>query len=143
MSYLNLKGMPELEASSLDKQQRRLLNRYQSLSEQDRQTLLRFAEFLGSKHESDKIALQSQIPEPMHETAPPDESVIAAIRRLSKTYFMVEKEDLLHETSGLMAEHVMQGKSAPDVIKKLEALFQHHYRLLKQGEPDLDMPKHS
>ena len=65
-----------------------------------------------------------------------------AIRRLSKTYFMVEKKDLLHETSGLMAEHVMQGKSAPDVIKALEVLFQHHYRLLKQDDPESGMAKH-
>jgi hypothetical protein len=41
---------------------------------------------------------------------------------------------MLNETSGLMTEHLMQGRPAPEVIDELEALFRRHYQQ-QFGEP--------
>ena len=35
---------------------------------------------------------------------------------------------MLAEVSGLMAEHVMKGKAAVEVIDELEVVFEQHYR---------------
>ena len=46
--------------------------------------------------------------------------MIAAIRRLSQTFHMLNKDELLHETSALMTAHVMHGKPAGQVIDELD-----------------------
>lgn len=58
---------------------------------------------------------------------PESESVVAAIRRLSQTFPMLDKEALLHETSALMTAHLMQGRGAVEVIDELEIVFRRHY----------------
>ena len=121
-----------LAGLSLGKQQRQLLKHYRSLSESDRHALLRFARFLAEQMPMDARAgsEQESIPEPRFEPAPEGESVIAAIRRLSRIYFMIDKDRMLHETTELMTQHVMQGRPATEVIAALEALFSDHYRSL-------------
>ena len=49
------------------------------------------------------------------------------MRRLSQTFHMLDKDDLLHEASELMTAHVMQGKPADEVIDELEVVFRRHY----------------
>lgn len=61
---------------------------------------------------------------------PEEESVVAAIKRLSESYHMLERSALLTETSSLMTAHVMHGRTADEVIDDLEALFQRHYEEL-------------
>ena len=68
--------------------------------------------------------------EPKEIPRPREESVVAAIRRLSETYYMIDKSVLLSETSGLMSAHIMQGRPAEAVIDELEALFSNHYEKL-------------
>jgi hypothetical protein len=41
---------------------------------------------------------------------------------------MLDKAKLLNETSALMAQHVMQGRPAEEVIDELEIVFEMHYR---------------
>jgi hypothetical protein len=41
---------------------------------------------------------------------PSQESVVAAIKRLSKTYEMLDRGPMLNETSALMSAHVLQGR---------------------------------
>ena len=117
---------------NLPADQRRLLKLYKSLSEQDRESLTAFAEFLarrGAEVEADEG--ESTPPaEPKQIPRPEDESVVGAIRRLSETYFMLDKSVLFTETSSLMSAHLLQGRKAPDVIDELEALFETHYRKL-------------
>ncbi len=104
---------------------RRLLQLYQQLSETDRGALTAFAEFLAAR---DASAVGEATPvEPLEIPRPADESVIAAIRRLSRTYHMLDKGAVLHETSGLMSAHILQGRVAAEVIDELEALFLRHY----------------
>lgn len=110
--------------------ERRLNKLFRTLSKEDKQTLLRFAEFLNVQEKTEVEEEEQGVPEPKIIPRPAEESVIKAVRRLSKTYFMVEKGKMLNKTSSLMAEHVMQGRSAKDVIDDLEAEFRKQYDML-------------
>ena len=59
---------------------------------------------------------------------PDDESVIAAIKRLAKSYPMLDKASMLNETSRLMTEHILQGRASSQVIDDLEAIFKQNYQ---------------
>ena len=117
-------------ANSLPPEQRRLLKLFGALSGSDRETLLAFAEFLAARCHPEE-ASSGQEPQdpsgPLPIPRPEEESVIAAIRRLSETYFMLDRGTMLNETSSLMAAHVMQGRPAQDVIDELENVFAAQY----------------
>ncbi|WP_172838750.1 Crp/Fnr family transcriptional regulator [Solemya velesiana gill symbiont] len=115
---------------NLPADQRKLLKLYSGLSQGERENLLAFAEFLSQREEGE-VATQ-QIAEPKPIPGPEEESVIAAIKRLSETYHMLDRSTLFHETSSLMTSHVMQGREAVDVIDELEALFQTKYQQLTE-----------
>ncbi len=94
---------------------------FKKLSSEQQQTLLEFSEFLLSRTvkktlEKAKIILR-----------PPDESVIAAIKRLSKSYPMLDKAVMLDKISSLMTEHIMQGRDKIEIINELETIFLDYY----------------
>lgn len=91
----------------------------------DRATLLAFAEFLAARAGVSDAPVELATPTPL--PRPAEESVVAAIKRLSVSYHMVDRSKMLHETAALMSQHVMQGRAAEEVIDELELLFQHHY----------------
>lgn len=95
------------------------------LPEEQLHTLVQFAEFLLTQVPEQEA--DTPFPEPKSIPRPAQESVIKAMRRLSETYFMLDRGPLLNETSALMAQHVMQGRSAKEVIDELEAMFAAHY----------------
>ena len=106
--------------------QQRLLKLFRQLSRTDQEGLLSYAEFLlqrgaGEAAASGEEQLPKEIPRPRSET------VVAAMRRLSQTYHMLDKDVLLHEASDLMSAHLMQGRPAAEVIDDLEAVFRRHY----------------
>lgn len=101
----------------------RLTALYQSLAAESRQSLLDFADYLASK----EPVSTPQRPEPIPHQRPENESVIKAIKRLSATYPMLDRAKMLNKTSSLVAEHVMQGRSATEVIDELEAVFTSHF----------------
>jgi uncharacterized protein YfbU (UPF0304 family) len=105
---------------------KQLLKIFQCLSEQDQKTLLDLAEFLQSRVTEEV----KKIPEPESVPRPKEESVVKAIRRLSTSYYMLDKSMMLNETSTLMTQHVMQGRPAPEVIDELERLFEDQYQKL-------------
>ena len=115
----------------------RLSALYQSLSSEDQQTLMAFAEFLKQQSSSKKESEPQQLQLPGNMERPQQESVVAAIRRLSSCYPMLEKETLLHETSDLMSSHILKGRAAAEVIDDLEELFSTRYDAYrKQLEQD-------
>jgi hypothetical protein len=59
---------------------------------------------------------------------------VKAIKRLMATYPMLDRDKLLHETSGHMTRHVIHGKPAAEVIDELEAMFAQHYERHRNGE---------
>jgi hypothetical protein len=89
-----------------------------------------FAEFLaGRSEERGREDLEAGTPaEPKSIPRPETESVVAAIKRLSETYPMLDRSLLLTDTSSLMTAHLMKGREAPDVIDELEELFARHYQ---------------
>ena len=109
------------------KAQRKLIKLFSQLDEARQLQLLDFAEFLTSKSSEAPEQAQQQEEKPVLLPRPEQESVIAAIKRLSKSYSMLSKDDMLHETSDLMSSHVLKGRPAEEVIDDLEILFVTHY----------------
>jgi len=117
-----------------DKQLLAILDR---LGPADRASLLAFAEFLqqrGAPSEAPVVpSAPISIPEPVSIERPADESVVAALKRLAKTYPMLDKSEMLRSTSDLVATHIMQGGDTGPVIDQLEEIFSEHYRKLRDG----------
>jgi len=126
-----------LPTQTLSDEKRKLLKLYSALNEQDKLSLLAFAEFLlqrsGAVSETEE---QPPLLEPKPIPRPEVESVVAAIKRLSETYHMLERSALLTETSSLMTAHIMHGRRTGEVIDELEALFERHHQeyVAKQRE---------
>ena len=102
--------------------QRRLQSIFKQLSPQHKETILSFAEFLLAQTIPELPAKPQIQPRPSHE------SVIAAIKRLSKSYPMLDKAKMLDETSNLMTEHMLKGRDSVEIIDELEAIFLRHYK---------------
>jgi hypothetical protein len=105
--------------------EQRLRKLFRELAENDQKTLLDFAEFLAGRDSSEEEVV---MPEPLEIPRPESESVVKAIRRLSEAYFMLDKDHMINETSALMAQHIMQGRNASEVIDDLEQVFARHYQ---------------
>lgn len=113
--------------------QRDLLRLFDSLNSTDQQSLLAFAQFLAQR--DGLVATELRVPqEPLEIPRPAGESVVHAIRRLSETYPMLNKDELLHEASNLMSSHVLHGNPAEAVIDKLEALFADAFERYASGQ---------
>jgi len=119
-------------------------NLLEGLSAVDQTAVVSFAEFLSSRNGSLPLTVTGfpepappvEIPEPESIPRPEDEKVVAAVKRLSKTYFMLDKKKMLGETSDLVTQHIIQRRDVVEVIDELEAVFSREYQLLKDGEPD-------
>lgn len=129
--------IPSFPGSGNPKQprQQKLLKLFNRLNSEKQKQLLDFAEFLNQKQtdvdeSADKSSVNSTGPldEPVLIPRPEEETVVAAIKRLSKTYAMLNKDDMLHKTSDLMSEHILKGRSAPEVIDDLELMFTEYYQ---------------
>jgi hypothetical protein len=118
--------VPRQQKLSVDQQQ--LLDLFDRLDSQQRQTLLSFAAFLTTHDGHQSEPEKDEIHQPKPIDRPGEESVVKAIKRLSESYYMLERERLLDETSSLMMAHMMQGRDAKLVIDELEALFVRHYQ---------------
>ena len=128
-----------------ESQSDRLNALFETLDAGDRATLIAFAEFLsqragatpggppGSEASLDTVA-EAEPAEALPEPAPrpAKESVVAAIRRLTRCYPMLKRSKVFNETSQLMSQHVMEGRPAAEVIDDLEALFAEHYRRYRE-----------
>jgi len=111
----------------------RLLEIFRQLGDGERKSLLDMAEFLLARNGfggSDAAAAPAE-PQPI--PRPDRETVIGAMRRLSSTYPMIDRATVLHQTSALMAEHMLSGRDAVEVIDELEALFNRAYEKLGRG----------
>ena len=95
------------------------------MSEAGRQALMEYAVFLQGRYPLEKDV--SQVP--LDIERPAEESVISAIRRLSETYPMLDRQALLHETSTFVMQHIVQGRVAGEVIDDLEIYFEQQYEV--------------
>lgn len=101
---------------------------YDALPPASQQALMDFAEFLYQRDATEPAPSAEKQPIPR----PEKESVVAALKRLNLTYPMIERNQVFHEASSLMTEHIMQGRDAADVIDELEQLFEKHYQTFMQ-----------
>ncbi|OAD22303.1 hypothetical protein THIOM_001902 [Candidatus Thiomargarita nelsonii] len=99
----------------------RLQRIFKQLAPEQQETLLAFAEFLQSR------LVEKPMPKVKHLPRPPNESVVAAIKRLAQSYPMLDKAKMLNETSRLMSEHILRGRDSVEVIDELETVFLRHY----------------
>lgn len=110
--------------------EKKLLSVFKKLASDERENLQAYAEFLLTRHRE----TPQSIPEPQHVPRAENESVVAAIKRLSASYSMLDKPKLLNESSVLMTQHVMQGRAVDEVIDELEALFARFYQELLEEQ---------
>jgi len=101
----------------------KLIEIYKKLPDIERDKLLSFAEFTAVSCEPRDLIIER----PVFVERPADESVVAGIKRMSEVFHMVDRSKILHETSALMAEHMMQGRAAAEVIDDVERLFERTY----------------
>jgi hypothetical protein len=111
---------------------RRLVRLFRALNSDDQGTLIAFAEFLaGRTRDQGRDEHAASDPEPI--PRPAEETVIGAMKRLSRSYFMLDRTALLNEAASLMAGHVLNGRDAQAVIDELEVLFARHYAQYRDG----------
>ncbi|MBF0256090.1 MAG: hypothetical protein HQL47_06450 [Gammaproteobacteria bacterium] len=107
-------------------EERELLRLYRELNPRDQASVQDFLAFVHQRRQSlEEQELIRHAPKPI--PRPEEETVIGAIKRLSESFYMLDRSKMLHETSGLMSEHLLQGRDAMAVIDELEDLFQQHF----------------
>ena len=122
--------------------EQKLLKYFSQLDTKNRQKVLEFAEFIAQKmsqsgHMSESNQNQ-ELQEPQDIPRPKQENVIRALKRLSKTYYMLNNELILGEATQFVSQHIMQGRAAEDVIDDLENLFTIHYEKFKAKKDDAE-----
>lgn len=110
----------------MNKNDKKLLKLFRELPAEQASQLLDYAEFLHQRH----VKPMQEVPVPIPVERPAKESVVAAVKRLSASYPMLNKDRLLNETASLMSQHLVQGRDAVEVIDELEAIFLRHYTTL-------------
>jgi len=95
------------------------------LDEDHQQAIVDYTTFLVQRYKINNSRDKGLKPESIER--PEQESVIAAIKRLKKTYFMLDTDIILNETSALMGQHILKGREASDVIDELQSIFQSQY----------------
>ena len=124
-----------LDSVSMSSTERRLLDLYRMLGGNDQETLLALAEFLLQRGVSTPVSGPAdtiEIPDPVPIPRPAHESVVAGLKRLSQTYPMLSKTEMLSATSDLVARNIMLGTDPAQVIDQLEGIFLEHYRKLRE-----------
>jgi len=101
---------------------RRLLSQ---LDEQHQQAVLDYATFLVQQYKIDENRETDLKPAVIER--PEQETVISAIKRLKKTYPMLDTDIMLDETSALMGQHILKGREAAEVIDELQSIFEARY----------------
>lgn len=106
---------------------------------------MRFAAFLAGK-ESAAVEMVNGLgdtrttpaagamPKPQIIPRPDNERVVDALKRLSTSYPMLEKKQLLDKASSMVAQHVMFGKPAKTVIDEIEAMFSEAYKKFVEAQ---------
>lgn len=102
---------------------KKLLDLFDRLAPSQQEALIAFAEFLAVRAPDE----DSSAVEPIAIPRPADETVTMAIRRLVRTYPMLDRRKLMAEASQFMAQHALEGRAAHEVIDELEAVFARHY----------------
>ena len=101
-----------------------LLKAFRQMTPTARCTLVDFADFLSQRHPVVTTPVSEQ---PLQVPRPVEESVIAAIRRLARTYPMLDSDNVFSAATTLMTRHVMGQQAAVEEIDELEVMFKARY----------------
>ena len=101
-----------------------LLKAFHQMTPTARRTLVDFADYLSRRH---PVAVPPVSEQPLKVPRPAEESVIAAIRRLAKTYPMLNSDNVFSAATTLMTRHIMGQQAAVEVIDELESMFKARY----------------
>ena len=101
-----------------------LLKAFHQMTPTARRTLVEFADFLSQRH---PVVTTPDSEQPLQVPRPVEESVIAAIRRLARTYPMLDSANVFSAATTLMTRHVMGQQAAVEVIDELEVMFKARY----------------
>lgn len=112
----------------MSSERQRLVKLFDGMNEQYRKSLLDYALYLSQQSALQTADNEQQKHTPLKSPRPQTENVVNAIKRLRASYFMLNTDDLLNESSALMAQFMMQGREAQDVIDDLEKVFEIHYQ---------------
>ncbi len=105
----------------------RLSELFATLDPEGRRTLLALAEFLVARGAQER-PIDDAAPELPRDLPRPDsESVVAALKRLRRSYPMLDSAPLLDAAARLVTAHVLHGRAADEVIDELETLFAEAY----------------
>jgi len=115
----------------MNPQEQELINILKSLPSEDRASVLSYARFLAHQRATATQAVRAVEPaaveQPVDIPRPAQETVVGALKRMTASYPMLDKAQLLNQTSPLVAQHVMQGRSLVEVINEIEAVFKEAY----------------
>jgi len=113
--------------------EKKLLQVFRDMSQEQQTALLDYADFILARNEKTTADSEPAVEpaKPLDIPRPEEETVINAVRRLSDTYPMIDKDVLLHQTTDLVSQHFTQGRAAEEVIDDLQALFEEHYQALQ------------
>ena len=101
-----------------------LLKAFRQMTPTARSTLVDFADFLSQRY---PVAVTPVSEQSLQVPRPVEESVIAAIRRMAKTYPMLNSDNVFSAATTLMTRHVMGQQAAVEVIDELEVMFKARY----------------
>lgn len=102
-----------------------LLELFSKLDDADKSHLISYAQYLGStKREPVESGLNLK---PKFERGPDNETVVSAVRRLRKIYFMLEPRTLLGEVGEIITRCSVESGAVPEAIIELEKIFSRHF----------------
>ena len=102
---------------------KQLLELFERLAPEQQYRLIAFAEFLADE--------PARVPDgglaPLVIPRPEEETITMAIRRLVRSYPMLDRRRLMAEASQFMAQHALEGRDTAEVIDELEIVFSRHF----------------
>lgn len=109
----------------------KLTDIFDTLDDERKASLIDYAEYLQSKGG----LVTREIGDPLDIPRPDSETVVGAVKRLKKTYPMIESMTVFSAASSLMTEHMVNGRDVIEVIDDMEKLFEESFeKLLKDME---------
>ncbi|MBF0124447.1 MAG: Crp/Fnr family transcriptional regulator [Magnetococcales bacterium] len=116
------------QPSSPEREQ--LLSLWQQLPSQQQSCLLRYARFLvqeqGGQAQPEPVTV---VTTPLPIKRPEQESVVQALKRLKRTYPMIDADTgLLNQASQLLMQKVLGTTADGAIIDQMEQLFQQRYQ---------------
>lgn len=112
------------------KREKKLLGFFRELTEAEQDTIVEFSEFIFEKNKDQRITIPQ---EPLSIERPETETVIQAVKRLKRTYPMIDSVSVLEKVSHFITQHLMQGRDKTEVIDDLEKYFLEKYREFKES----------